>query len=316
MKRLLSFLLLSCLLLTACSQKTDVPTWQQQYDLGVRYLSEGNYEEAIIAFTAAIEIEPMRAEAYLDLAYAYIGQNDFDSAREVLEKGYELTQEESLREKLDELDGGDVIDYMGNLRRLIFYDGFGNLAGYQIFDYDSPYRESSVTSFDAAGNQNGYVELVYDGEGSLLVSYSYDPETGELTGRVEYEYDGSYNIVREEWFDLDTGESQGYWLSQYDDQGNRVRDESYHEDGEMDSYSLYVYEEYSTRKEIYDTDGTLCECQYWNYDENGQVIEYGAYGADGALLWHDIYHYDDEGNEIGCDSYDGEGNLVSSAVYD
>ena len=50
------------LLLTACGQSQEV-RWQEQYDLGVRYLSEGNYEEAIIAFTAAIEIDPKRAEA-------------------------------------------------------------------------------------------------------------------------------------------------------------------------------------------------------------------------------------------------------------
>lgn len=35
-------------------------TWQEQYDLGLRYLSEGNYEEAIIAFTAAIEAGRLR----------------------------------------------------------------------------------------------------------------------------------------------------------------------------------------------------------------------------------------------------------------
>ena len=56
---------LTCmLLLTSCGHQ---PTWQEQYDLGVRYLSEGNYEEAIIAFTAAIEIDPNKAEAYLSL---------------------------------------------------------------------------------------------------------------------------------------------------------------------------------------------------------------------------------------------------------
>ena len=31
--------------------------WQEQYDLGVQYLSKGTYEEAIIVFAAAIEIE-------------------------------------------------------------------------------------------------------------------------------------------------------------------------------------------------------------------------------------------------------------------
>lgn len=47
-------------LLTGCGSGTGGSTWQDQYDLGMLYLSEGNYEEAIIAFTAAIEIDPKR----------------------------------------------------------------------------------------------------------------------------------------------------------------------------------------------------------------------------------------------------------------
>lgn len=59
------------LMMCACGQST--PTWQEQYDLGVRYLSEGNYEEAIIAFTAAIEIDPKQAPAYVGRGDAYSG---------------------------------------------------------------------------------------------------------------------------------------------------------------------------------------------------------------------------------------------------
>ena len=75
------FAVLLLLSLSACAQPTtgpsasedDVPTWREQYDLGVRYLEEGNYEEAIIAFTAAIEIDPKRAEAYVGRGDAYVG---------------------------------------------------------------------------------------------------------------------------------------------------------------------------------------------------------------------------------------------------
>jgi len=35
------------------------------------YSSEGNYQEAIITFTAAIEIDPKQAETYLKLSDAY-----------------------------------------------------------------------------------------------------------------------------------------------------------------------------------------------------------------------------------------------------
>lgn len=73
MKKYLAITMLWMVILpTACSQSAET-RWQEQYELGIRYLSEGNYEEAIIAFTAAIEIDPRRAEAYVGRGDAYIG---------------------------------------------------------------------------------------------------------------------------------------------------------------------------------------------------------------------------------------------------
>ena len=47
--RRIAALILACALafpMVSCAQKTEnVPTWQEQYDLGLRYLEEGNYEE-------------------------------------------------------------------------------------------------------------------------------------------------------------------------------------------------------------------------------------------------------------------------------
>ena len=34
-------------------------TWQEQYDLGMKYLEDGRYAEAVEAFTAAIQIDTM-----------------------------------------------------------------------------------------------------------------------------------------------------------------------------------------------------------------------------------------------------------------
>lgn len=65
--------LLLVLGMIACSRQ---PSWQEQYDLGMRYLTESNYEEAILAFTAAIKIDPQRAEAYIGRANAYFQTSD------------------------------------------------------------------------------------------------------------------------------------------------------------------------------------------------------------------------------------------------
>ena len=74
---------------------TDEIAWQDYYDLGVRYLSEGNYEEAIIAFTAAIEIDPKQAPAFVGRGYSYLGlaklgASHTDSLNEDAIKHYEL----------------------------------------------------------------------------------------------------------------------------------------------------------------------------------------------------------------------------------
>ena len=121
MKRITALLLTVLLLLSlaACGGKGS---WQEQYDLGMRYLNEGNYQEAVIAFEAAIKIDPKRPEAYLGAAEAYMGLGDTDSARKILEKGYAATNDDTLKPlsyeapQIEELysEDFDYTDSMGN----------------------------------------------------------------------------------------------------------------------------------------------------------------------------------------------------------
>ena len=94
-------ILLAFGLLTACGQ--SAPTWQEQYDLGVRYMSEGNYEEAIVAFTAAIEIDPKQAPAYVGRGDAYVGLGETEE---------NLTAAQVDYEQAIELDGTSVDIYL------------------------------------------------------------------------------------------------------------------------------------------------------------------------------------------------------------
>lgn len=81
MKKLLAAALAALLALTlvlplaGCTSKLD-----QYLDLGMKYLSEGNYEEAILAFTSAIEIDPKSVPAYEGRADAYAAQGDYAAA--------------------------------------------------------------------------------------------------------------------------------------------------------------------------------------------------------------------------------------------
>lgn len=76
---------------------------QRQLNLGNKYLAELDYEQAIVAYEAAIEIEPMNIDAYFGLIEAHIGLGDWNSALEISLKGYENTHNEELKVKADEI---------------------------------------------------------------------------------------------------------------------------------------------------------------------------------------------------------------------
>ena len=140
-KRSMCYILLAVILLfAACGKKAQ--TWQELYDLGEKYLLEENYEEAIVTFTSAIELDPKQAviyigrgdayakhqdeenhlelaladysqalelddsipEAYLGMADVYVQQEDYEQALEILQKGYETTNSEEILEQISTVE--------------------------------------------------------------------------------------------------------------------------------------------------------------------------------------------------------------------
>ena len=104
MKKIVTVCLLLALLLglAACG-KSPEEKWQEQYELGMKYVSEGNYEEAVLAFTAAIEIDPKNVDAYMGLADIYENRQDYGSLRAILQQGVEATDDAGLRERMEML---------------------------------------------------------------------------------------------------------------------------------------------------------------------------------------------------------------------
>ena len=100
-KGYLAISIVLALALTACGASAKA---KEHYDLGVKYISAGNYQEAILELTQAIEIDPKQVDAYLTLANIYIQQNNTDAAVAVIEQGLAaLGSDESLSNKLEEL---------------------------------------------------------------------------------------------------------------------------------------------------------------------------------------------------------------------
>lgn len=279
------WLVLLMALLFGC--KSAVVRWQEQYDLGVRYLSDGEYEEAIIAFNAAIEIDPMQAEAYLNLANAYIGMNDFGAAREILERGYELTQSEALKSKLEELDSGNIFDYWGNSRKWSSYDGEGNLKWYHIYAYDKK-QTVSVTTYDAAGSQTGYWDgYRYNEEGNVLISMGCNVEDGLVVATVESVYDKQGRLIRSNHLELD-GTLQGYSVHEFDNAGRQICIRDYNADGDLQTYHEYAFDRNQCVGETtYDADGSLLNRAEYRFDEQGKMTGRVTYGSDGDVLWEE-----------------------------
>ncbi len=75
----------------------------KQLNLGKKYLEELDYDNAIAAFEEAIEIEPNSVKAYLGLAQAYVGLEDYESAINILNDGIDITDSDELREYRDEV---------------------------------------------------------------------------------------------------------------------------------------------------------------------------------------------------------------------
>jgi len=83
-KYMLFLLLLICL--TACEKSIEQQI-SEQLQLGQKYLTEQNYEQAIVAFEKVIEIEPKCWDAYTSIAAVYGIQNNLVQAAAIMEQG-------------------------------------------------------------------------------------------------------------------------------------------------------------------------------------------------------------------------------------
>ncbi|MGN1120522.1 MAG: tetratricopeptide repeat protein, partial [Oscillospiraceae bacterium] len=72
--------------------------------LGNRYLNSLEYQQAIIEFEQALSIAPNNAKAYLGLANAYVEMGDIDRAIDILNEGYEITENKKLLKRIEELE--------------------------------------------------------------------------------------------------------------------------------------------------------------------------------------------------------------------
>ena len=281
---------------TQAETTTSDNTFEYHYNLGVRYLSEGNYQEAILAFTAAIEIDPKSAPAFVGRGDAYIGNEeqadsislaksdyetaldlddrlaaawlglvdvyirtgDFDKAEETLRRALEVNPDDpALTGKLSEMQSGEIRDSSNRVHKSISFLPDGTLHTYTIYEYNSAGHKRAWTHYDA---------------------------DNQITGSCIVDFDAQ-------------GRSQQY--NHFDAQGQP----SY--------YATFEYNEKNQLAEqyVYNTDGELEHYFVFEYDEQGRRIQYSGFQSDGSRYGYWVAEYDDSGNLIGEKQYNDDGEL-------
>ena len=80
--------------------------YDRQLSLAERYLDDLDYEKAIAAYKAAIEIDPINPEAYKALAELYLAMDDSVSAQETVKAGINASGDVGLSAMLTEITSG------------------------------------------------------------------------------------------------------------------------------------------------------------------------------------------------------------------
>lgn len=259
--------------------------WQEQYDLGSRYLSEGNYEAAVLAFRAAIDIDPKRPEPYLGAAEAYVALGDREAAEEILAEGDENTGED-LSEKLDaiieELSSNtpeETLPAQGRkLVKIVQTDHYNGVSEVSM-EYYLSYNEN---------NQLSAVREVAPSAYDVTYEYIYDQE-GRYIG---------YNINGTRW-DVYTYDTEGKLIRWTDRVLEMNNEYTYHYDSHgILTSAEYTYPGFSPEMITYhcDEEGRISE-EIWNshsisytYDEQGRISGKTSGNEDYSVL----YTYDYE----------------------
>ena len=118
---------------------------REQLSLGDKYMKNEEFDEAIVAFNKAIEIDPNNADAYSKLADAYLAVGNTSEAVRTLQQGYERTNSGDIKSKLDELSVKTGVDAMIEGAAIKESGSCGDGLTYTLYD-------NGVTVVDGTGS--------------------------------------------------------------------------------------------------------------------------------------------------------------------
>ncbi len=256
MKKYIVALITLCVLLVTgfweykCSDTVRI---RKHLELGQKYLSEQDYEEAVVVFNEVIEIEPMNMDAYWGLAEAYEGLGDMETAVAILETGYELTNDERIEKRIKELKksndgvesevGWELKESNSIVGRKDIEDTIDLLldTGRWWLNYLTYTQRENIFGAFVEPLENYLKNTEMDAEAWEALAYAYlyldDMETCLEIRQKGYEATGDERLIPEE-HTLAFANANIF----YDEYGRRLEAEYYDEAGEHIHTDIYTYE--------------------------------------------------------------------------
>ena len=273
MKRLISVILAMVMTLSLAACTSAQAKWQKQYDLGLKYVSEAKYDEAVISFNKAIEIDPKQPQAYVALAgvqYSYVGGGSA-AALETIDKAIEATGGSDTLQMVREQIENTTFAYGPVLDRMA--------------------AECAIVKTETEpGDFGGTKQISYDANGNPVV-VSYTDRDGNPREYFAYRYNRDNQRTRETAYFA--GEFLRYTLYEYDSQGRAVKNTLQSADGAVSGTVIIEY----------NADGRRTETNYGLSGEKLMVTEYDAQGRktkdafyeNNALKNYYLHEYSDDG---------------------
>ncbi len=198
MKKKYAVILALCVILIAViliqvGGKSASPT-EDKIATGEKYLSERKYEEALLCFNEAIELEPMNVRAYLGATDSYIHLERQAEAVELLNTGFELTQNENLTNVVTGIEVSDIDGYIA-LAEAYKAEGLEEKANellQRVYDETGDERLGVLLGLvevvDVAKEETEIPEITFDIDGIVVGTSDIAEALSKYSGRADFRY--------------------------------------------------------------------------------------------------------------------------------
>lgn len=267
-------------------------------DLGNKYLTEQDYEQAVVTFQEIIEIDPKCEEAYRGLADAYVAMDDYESAIDILQKGIEQTESEELAAYLEEIkETYERIQEEAAARER--EESEAAAAAEKAREQEELLSRVAIRTINRRfGSSTIEIAEVFEenvrGETINVIVYSNYPER---VIRDENEMAGAGGAP-----DGNGGEEYEYYDCEYDADGRIVKE--------------YCYDGYMANIREYDSDGRIVKSSFAS-ELDGPIEGYTTYeyDVDGKLLREASMDSEDCAISESQNDFDSQGRLTRQTYY-